>query len=51
MLFRSESLEESALSAMKSEELESRLVEAGAALEHNLDEKAMDTFSVKKIKA
>lgn len=46
-----ESLEESALSAMKSEELEGRLVEAGAALEHNLDEKAMDTFSVKKIKA
>lgn len=46
-----DSLLTSALSAMKSEELEGRFVEAGAALEHKLDEKAMDTFSVKKIKA
>lgn len=45
------SLQESALSTMKSEELEGRFIEAGAALEHKLDEKAMDTFSVKKIKA
>ena len=46
-----DSLKASALSAMKSEELEGRFTEAGAALEHKLDDNAMNTFSVKKIKA
>lgn len=43
-------LRDSALSEMKAEELESRLVEYGASLTHALDSKALSTFAASKIK-
>ena len=46
-----DSIRSSALSAMKSSELEEELRAQGAAAEHQLDQGAMNTYSAKKVKA
>ena len=38
------------LGAMKSEEIQNMLYEDGAALEHALDQSAMDTYAASKVK-